>query len=203
MASSSTYQAVDAVVSSNFSIYSASVSRARESARPDGSRLDNHSADPASERDLLLGAGKKAEKPFYRPRPLWYALNSRRSSVYGPFRHAFGRSERGAAKPFPRSRHLRFGLANIAPATRVSLPNAARVHPLGFVWTLGCGTASLYAHGCDWGIAFTNHIFRLVPFAIVASIVVSHAIARLARRTPQDITPPERLQDREADYNCH
>ncbi|KAL1949746.1 hypothetical protein VTO73DRAFT_8627 [Trametes versicolor] len=71
MASSSTYQAVDAVVSSNFSIYSASVSRARESARPDGSRLDNHSADPASERDLLLGAGKKAEKPFYRPRPLW------------------------------------------------------------------------------------------------------------------------------------
>lgn len=35
----------------------------------------------------------------------------------------------------------------------------------------------LCAHGCDWGIALTNHIFRLVPFAIVASIVVSHTIA--------------------------
>ncbi|OJT05270.1 hypothetical protein TRAPUB_3934 [Trametes pubescens] len=92
MASSSTYQAVDAVVSSNFSIYSASVSRARESARPDGSRFalpDSHSADPASERDLLLGGGRKAEKPFYRPRPLWYASNPRRSSVYVPFRHTF------------------------------------------------------------------------------------------------------------------
>ncbi|KAI0326046.1 hypothetical protein GY45DRAFT_1329456, partial [Cubamyces sp. BRFM 1775] len=27
-----------------------------------------------SERDLLMGGGKKVKKPFYRPRPLWWVL---------------------------------------------------------------------------------------------------------------------------------
>ncbi|KAH9848455.1 major facilitator superfamily domain-containing protein [Lenzites betulinus] len=72
MASSSTYQAVDAVVSSNFSIYSASLSRARGSVPPMDSQAGQSIAnEPASERDLLLGGGKKTKKPFYRPRPLW------------------------------------------------------------------------------------------------------------------------------------
>ncbi|KAI0636128.1 MFS general substrate transporter [Trametes polyzona] len=74
MASSSTYQAIDAVVSSNFSMYSASVSRARKSAQPTGSppRItlpDGETTADSSERDPLLGGRKK--KPFYRPRPLW------------------------------------------------------------------------------------------------------------------------------------
>ncbi|CDO77818.1 hypothetical protein BN946_scf184722.g10 [Trametes cinnabarina] len=79
MASSSTYQAVDAVVSSNFSIYSASVSRARDADGPTGSQsgrtASNNIMPPghahASEHDLLLGNGKSKKKPFYRPRPLW------------------------------------------------------------------------------------------------------------------------------------
>ncbi|KAI0648814.1 MFS general substrate transporter [Trametes meyenii] len=69
MASSSTYQAVDAVDSSNFSIYSVSVSRARGSAQPGESRASVPPGDLVSEHDGLLGGGRK--KPFYRPRPLW------------------------------------------------------------------------------------------------------------------------------------
>ncbi|KAI0364325.1 MFS general substrate transporter [Pilatotrama ljubarskyi] len=65
MASSPTYQAVDAVVSSNFSVYSASVSRARGSEQPLAFQT---SPDLASEHAPLLGSRKK---PFYRPRPLW------------------------------------------------------------------------------------------------------------------------------------
>ncbi|KAI0759595.1 MFS general substrate transporter [Trametes elegans] len=71
MANSSTYQAVDAVVSSNFSIYSVSVSRARGSAQPDQSRAPAAMPDSQSEQDLLLGGATKKNKPFYRPRPLW------------------------------------------------------------------------------------------------------------------------------------
>ena len=77
MASTPTYQAVDAVVSSNFSIYSASVSRVRDPLQPgindSHSHPSNHgpSPRPPSERDALLGVAKSASKPFYRPRPLW------------------------------------------------------------------------------------------------------------------------------------
>ncbi|OSC98523.1 MFS general substrate transporter [Trametes coccinea BRFM310] len=76
MASSSTYQAVDAVVSSNFSIYAASVSRARDYEQPTDSQSrvampNTLSSEAISEQDLLLGGNKRAKKPFYRPRPLW------------------------------------------------------------------------------------------------------------------------------------
>ena len=81
MASDDNYQAVDAVVSSNFSIYSPSVSRVRDDVNPgagSSSRTGNAAAssnthEDASERDHLLGPAGKAvgKKPFYRPRPLW------------------------------------------------------------------------------------------------------------------------------------
>ncbi|KAI8969873.1 MFS general substrate transporter [Trametes punicea] len=76
MASSSTYQAVDAVVSSNFSIYSVSVSRPRASPQPNGSQgrmtmPNDPPSDLVTEREVLLGTGRKSKKPFYRPRPLW------------------------------------------------------------------------------------------------------------------------------------
>ena len=71
-----TYQAVDAVVSSNFSIYTPSVSRPRGSVHPNpGSASRTHIGQSSglSEHDALLGgSGKPAKKPFYRPRPLWY-----------------------------------------------------------------------------------------------------------------------------------
>ncbi|RPD54326.1 MFS general substrate transporter [Lentinus tigrinus ALCF2SS1-7] len=74
MSSEDTYQAVDAVVSSNFSIYSPSVSRPRGSVQPypgSASRTRLGQSAGLSEQDALLGGGKPAKKPFYRPRPLW------------------------------------------------------------------------------------------------------------------------------------
>ena len=82
MAASSSYQAVDAVVSSNFSIYNPSVSRARGSARPTSgpSRASACVANVQSghdnpEQEPLLGDLRSKKKPFYRPRPLWYVPN--------------------------------------------------------------------------------------------------------------------------------
>lgn len=80
MAHAPGYQATDAVVSPNFSIFSPSVSRVRSSEAaaddgPDGSSsvqhdmATNHSSEYASERDPLLHGKRK--KPFYRARPLW------------------------------------------------------------------------------------------------------------------------------------
>ncbi|KAI0782329.1 major facilitator superfamily domain-containing protein [Abortiporus biennis] len=74
MASSSTYQPADPIISSNFSPYS-SVSRVRQS-RPRTDMLVSPvtpSQSRNSEREPLLGnaAVQKGKKPFYRPRPLW------------------------------------------------------------------------------------------------------------------------------------
>ncbi|RDX44016.1 hypothetical protein OH76DRAFT_1541666 [Lentinus brumalis] len=74
MTTEDTYQAIDAVVSSNFSIYSPSVSRAREANHGSASESPTRAGQlrEVSEHDALLGGGKAAKKPFYRPRPLWY-----------------------------------------------------------------------------------------------------------------------------------
>ncbi|KAM5544642.1 hypothetical protein V8D89_001540 [Ganoderma adspersum] len=81
MASSASYQAVDAVVSSNFSIYSPSVSRPPASEHPSGpahfsasetNGVNGQPPDWVSESEPLLGSSGSKGKPFYRPRPLWY-----------------------------------------------------------------------------------------------------------------------------------
>ncbi|PIL32202.1 hypothetical protein GSI_05447 [Ganoderma sinense ZZ0214-1] len=80
MAGPSSYQAVDALVSSNFSIYSASVSRPPASERPSDpahlsasgtNGVNGQQPDWISEREPLLGSEGSKRKPFYRPRPLW------------------------------------------------------------------------------------------------------------------------------------
>ncbi|KAI0706765.1 major facilitator superfamily domain-containing protein [Cerioporus squamosus] len=72
MTTEDTYQAIDAVVSSNFSIYSPSVSRPRGSVQPNSGTPTRTGQSPdRSEHDALLGGGKASKKPFYRPRPLW------------------------------------------------------------------------------------------------------------------------------------
>ncbi|OCH94865.1 MFS general substrate transporter [Obba rivulosa] len=76
------YQPTDAIISSNFSIYSPEASRARplsdaaapltQSSQPQSDMIDTVSR-ATSERDPLLGGRSKTpeRKPFYRPRPLW------------------------------------------------------------------------------------------------------------------------------------
>ncbi|KAH9933638.1 MFS general substrate transporter [Epithele typhae] len=72
MASEHPYQAVDAVISPNFSLYSSSASPVRNS--DPTSEPGSHPAMPSplpTERDGLLGGAASSKKPFYRPRPLW------------------------------------------------------------------------------------------------------------------------------------
>lgn len=88
MAQNSIYQPTDPLISSNFSPFASSVSRARHDAQTSGSlpgarathstvQGDMSRSLPAAapttgtdERAPLLGS-KPSKKPFYRPRPLW------------------------------------------------------------------------------------------------------------------------------------
>ena len=78
MASTSTYQATDAIISPDFSIYTPSVSRVRDpvDAVEQSRVMSNGYPHAPTELDALLGGTKSSKKPFYRPRPLWCVLAS-------------------------------------------------------------------------------------------------------------------------------
>ncbi|KAH9939520.1 MFS general substrate transporter [Amylocystis lapponica] len=71
------YQATDAIGSSNISVFSVSRVRSSHPVPADHSsvqiqpRIMDHTPEPGSERDPLLGPQTKLKKPFYRARPLW------------------------------------------------------------------------------------------------------------------------------------